>query len=42
VVEIVPRLVHSDLPVAVLDDGGARVGLVSRIDVLAVIAGEEA
>jgi glycine betaine/proline transport system ATP-binding protein len=42
VVEIVPRLVHSDLPVAVLDDAGARMGLVSRIDVLAVIAGEEA
>jgi glycine betaine/proline transport system ATP-binding protein len=42
VVEIVPRLVHSDLPVAVVDERGARVGLVSRIDVLAVIAGEEA
>jgi glycine betaine/proline transport system ATP-binding protein len=42
VVEIVPRLVHSDLPVAVVADDGSRIGLVSRIDVLAVIAGEEA
>ena len=38
--DVVPMLVDSDRPVAVVDDAGARVGVVDRAAVLAVIAGE--
>jgi glycine betaine/proline transport system ATP-binding protein len=39
--DVVSLLANSDLPVAVIDEAGGRVGLVTRSDVLAVIAGEQ-
>jgi glycine betaine/proline transport system ATP-binding protein len=39
--DVVPMLATSDLPVAVVDDRGARLGVVDRASVLAVIAGED-
>ena len=39
--DVVPMLAGSDLPVAVVDGGGARLGVVDRTAVLAVIAGED-
>jgi glycine betaine/proline transport system ATP-binding protein len=39
--DVVPLLAHSDQPVAVLNESGGQVGLVTRTDVLAVIAGEQ-
>jgi glycine betaine/proline transport system ATP-binding protein len=38
--DVVGLLATSELPVAVVDDDGARVGVVTRSDALAVIAGE--
>jgi glycine betaine/proline transport system ATP-binding protein len=39
--DIVPMLARSDRPVAVVDSTGGQVGLITRDDVLAVIAGEQ-
>ena len=39
--DIVALLADSDLPVAVVDAGGARIGVVTRSDASSVIAGEE-
>ena len=39
--DVVPLLANSDLPVAVVDDRGTRLGVVDRAGVLAVIAGED-
>ncbi len=38
--DVVSLLAGSELPVAVVDDGGSRLGVVDRAHVLAVIAGE--
>ena len=40
--DVVSLLADSDLPVAVLDADGSRIGVVTRADALGVIAGEEA
>ena len=39
--DVVPLLAASELPVAVVDERGARLGVVDRAGVLAVIAGED-
>ena len=39
--DVVAMLAHSELPVAVVDADGGRVGVVTRSDALGVIAGEE-
>jgi glycine betaine/proline transport system ATP-binding protein len=39
--DVVAMLAHSELPVAVVDAEGGRVGVVTRSDALGVIAGEE-
>jgi glycine betaine/proline transport system ATP-binding protein len=39
--DVVSILATSELPVAVVDEAGARVGVVTRTDALCVIAGEE-
>ena len=40
--DVVGLLADSDLPVAVVDVSGARIGIVTRADALGVIAGEDA
>ncbi len=39
--DVVAMLATSDLPVAVVDEAGARIGVVDASDALGVIAGEE-
>ena len=40
--DVVGMLADSDLPVAVVDSDGTRIGIVTRADALGVIAGEDA
>jgi hypothetical protein len=40
--DVVGLLADSDLPVAIVDVSGTRIGVVTRADALGVIAGEDA